>query len=36
MHYRPQGNLRVFFSIMYTFYYIALFPVVLKINDKRK
>ena len=27
---------KLFFSMIYTFYYIALFPVVLKIYDKRK
>ena len=27
---------KLFFSIIYTFYYIALFPIVLKLYDKRK
>ena len=27
---------KLFFSIIYTFYYIALFPIVLKIYDKRE
>ena len=27
---------KLFFSIIYTFYYIALFPVVLKIYDRKK
>jgi hypothetical protein len=27
---------KLFFSVIYTFYYIALFPIVLKLYDKRK